>query len=489
MTTRLFKVCLTGMCFSTLFTALRSEDSPGTRALPKVQSQAVTTGLGLAVTGAADKAASQQFKSEYEYSLERARYLRKTKQYAEAMDEYKVAIGLNPRIAAAWNERGVISYAMEDYAGALRDFTKATEIQPKNCSMRANLAFALFRTGKCEEAIQAATQAVRLNPLNLAAAEALEFAKIEKLKREFVTVNKLNKNHVQTFYARAQTATDPRDQISNLRVAVALSYPRLLSERMVDSLHAQAARLERRGQGVESLEHLTAALVYAGENRQGSVEARAYQRRLELLVTMDRLDDAFKDALALATKHPSRVKLDELVKPWVIRKDWKKLIAFDTCIVTAPHSPIDTRRTYLLRRADHYESAGDYRKALEDYKSLVILHGTPSSYRLLAAYYVRRGELEKALVESEIAISRANGNAFELAHSYQLRGTIREAKGDMHVAQADYQSALDAMPAMDDAIRGKQRVARSLEDAGESNSLDELKQSFSDFESLLSTSK
>ena len=53
------------------------------------------------------------------------------KDYEGAMSDYTKAIEINPKYADAYYNRGISKYDLENYQGAISDYTKAIEINPK----------------------------------------------------------------------------------------------------------------------------------------------------------------------------------------------------------------------------------------------------------------------------------------------------------------------------------------------------------------------
>ena len=60
--------------------------------------------------------------------------LRKYKQvdFDDAIDDYTKAIELDPRLAAAWFNRGTVLYRLGLFEEGLRDLKKSVELDPKN---------------------------------------------------------------------------------------------------------------------------------------------------------------------------------------------------------------------------------------------------------------------------------------------------------------------------------------------------------------------
>ncbi len=58
--------------------------------------------------------------------------------YQEALDMYTVAIGLKPDFANAYNNRGLVKSALEDYSGAVGDLSRAIQLNPDDADFYFN---------------------------------------------------------------------------------------------------------------------------------------------------------------------------------------------------------------------------------------------------------------------------------------------------------------------------------------------------------------
>jgi tetratricopeptide (TPR) repeat protein len=84
--------------------------------------------------------------------------------HAGAIDDYTKAIELNPKFAEAYLNRGNLQFKLEYYAAAIGDFDKAIELNPNNASVFNNRGLAKFKTQDFEGAIADYNRAIRLNP-------------------------------------------------------------------------------------------------------------------------------------------------------------------------------------------------------------------------------------------------------------------------------------------------------------------------------------
>ncbi|MEM9542557.1 MAG: tetratricopeptide repeat protein [Cyanobacteria bacterium P01_E01_bin.42] len=90
--------------------------------------------------------------------------------YNEAVDSTQEAIDLNPESSRAWFNRGRILTTLEEYEDAIVAYRMALEGdaqiggQPSLEKIAINLSAVLWRAGRYEEGVQAAVEAIGLNP-------------------------------------------------------------------------------------------------------------------------------------------------------------------------------------------------------------------------------------------------------------------------------------------------------------------------------------
>ncbi len=68
--------------------------------------------------------------------------------YKGAIQDYTKAIELNPRYALAYHWRGNAKFSLKDYRGAIQDYTKAIELDPKNAWLYLNRGHVKFLLDK-----------------------------------------------------------------------------------------------------------------------------------------------------------------------------------------------------------------------------------------------------------------------------------------------------------------------------------------------------
>jgi tetratricopeptide (TPR) repeat protein len=81
-----------------------------------------------------------------------------------AVDDFTMALGLEPGDAALWLQRGQAHLRAQSGPAALRDFEHALKIDPGNAQARLGLGLARLKVGRPHEAVADAEMAARLAP-------------------------------------------------------------------------------------------------------------------------------------------------------------------------------------------------------------------------------------------------------------------------------------------------------------------------------------
>ena len=85
---------------------------------------------------------------------------------AAALEDFNSAIRLNPRFAAAYNNRGFILSDLGKYEEAIKDFNRALECNREFANAYENRANALARQGETEKSLADYNRAIQLAPAN-----------------------------------------------------------------------------------------------------------------------------------------------------------------------------------------------------------------------------------------------------------------------------------------------------------------------------------
>ncbi len=84
--------------------------------------------------------------------------------FKSAMENYQMALRLDPTYAEAINNIGTIYYAQRKHKRAIREYKKALKLAPESASIYSNLGTAYFARKKYKDAFAAYQKALELDP-------------------------------------------------------------------------------------------------------------------------------------------------------------------------------------------------------------------------------------------------------------------------------------------------------------------------------------
>lgn len=125
--------------------------------------------------------------------------------YEKAVWEYQKAIGMNPKLVAAYNGIGVAYTMLEEYEAAVAAQQKALELQPDFAKAHAGLGLAYLRQNKTELALTHYRQAVALEPQFLEARQKiaiilLNAARYAEATDVYLTIVRLNPDDPEAYH-------------------------------------------------------------------------------------------------------------------------------------------------------------------------------------------------------------------------------------------------------------------------------------------------
>ncbi len=88
---------------------------------------------------------------------------------AQAEDEYKAALKVNPYDELSWRQLAGVQASKGDNKTAEENYRKALALQPRDSEAKAGLAIALISLDRTQEAVPLLEEAIQLDPTNLAA--------------------------------------------------------------------------------------------------------------------------------------------------------------------------------------------------------------------------------------------------------------------------------------------------------------------------------
>jgi protein O-GlcNAc transferase len=106
----------------------------------------------------------------------RAKIYSEERDAAKAVSELQQAVELRPDFAEAWSDLGEARKSLSDDKGALSAFRRAVVLSPEDPVAQARIGSQLLDTGAAHEAVAHLDEAVRLDPKNQSALNALQRA-------------------------------------------------------------------------------------------------------------------------------------------------------------------------------------------------------------------------------------------------------------------------------------------------------------------------
>ncbi len=176
--------------------------------------------------------------------------------YEKAIENYNMAILLNPLFSEAYFGRALSYYKLKEYDKAIADYTKTLELDPKNPIIYNNRGDSYYRKGDFVAAIKDYDKAIMLNPNYMKAYynRGLCYASLEqydKAVEDFSKVIELRPDFAEAYHLRglAKEYSDDLDgAIDDYKKALELK-PDLMEAKA--HLDAAKAKLEQGGEGGE----------------------------------------------------------------------------------------------------------------------------------------------------------------------------------------------------------------------------------------------
>ena len=113
--------------------------------------------------------------------------------YEKAIENYNIAIVLNPVFSEAYFNRALSYYQLKNYEKTIADYKKAIDLDPKNPIIYNNLGDAYYRLQDYSSAVKYYDKAISLNPNYLKAYynRALSYASLEDYDKAVVDFSKV----------------------------------------------------------------------------------------------------------------------------------------------------------------------------------------------------------------------------------------------------------------------------------------------------------
>ena len=109
------------------------------------------------------------------------------KDYIGAVNDFTRAIEIEPKSSKSFTFRGSAKEALKDYTGAIDDYTKAIEIMPYNELAYVSRGVALYKQNKQNQAILDYKKVLEINPNNITANNNMGWMSIDMKEYFYAT--------------------------------------------------------------------------------------------------------------------------------------------------------------------------------------------------------------------------------------------------------------------------------------------------------------
>lgn len=155
-------------------------------------------------------------------SMARANDFYFAKNYSQALAAYDEAIRLNPQLAEAYNNRGIVKYETGQYASAVEDYTAAIRLKSNFVDALNNRGNAYMALNHLNDAAQDLQAALKLNPNSAAGHNNLgsvyySMKNYDAAIGEYTRAIQLNPNFPEAYYNRAVAHYVQGNLIQSLR--------------------------------------------------------------------------------------------------------------------------------------------------------------------------------------------------------------------------------------------------------------------------------
>lgn len=130
------------------------------------------------------------------------------KNYSQALAAYDEAVNLNPKLAEAYNNRGIVKYKLKQFDSAVEDYSLAIKLKPNFIDALNNRGNAYAALGQLQNAAQDLQNALKLNDNsaighnNLGSVYYL-MRNFDAAIKEYTRAIQLDPNYADAYYNRA----------------------------------------------------------------------------------------------------------------------------------------------------------------------------------------------------------------------------------------------------------------------------------------------
>ena len=369
-------------------------------------------------------------------------------EYDQAIADFTAAIELNPHLAEAYYNRGVVfyveaeggydrgveHYGQGEYEHAITDFTSAIELNPQYAEAYYNRGLAYVGRREYDQAIADYTAAIDLNPQDAEAYRNRGHAyrverEYDQATADYTAVIDLNPQDAEAYRYRGLAYVGRREYdqaIADYTAAIGLNPQDAEAYRYRGLAH------QVQGEYDQVIRDYTAVI---GLNPQ---DANAYLVRSVGYARLGEYERAIEDIDRASAMSPDVGYKG--FRDWIIRLRGDSA-EYDQAIADDPDDPENwhLRGLYYSEREEYGRAVDDYTKALE----LVTGDGNAAEiYSDRGLAWARLGDDERAMADFDRAID-ANPN---LAEAWYNRGLTWARLGDDERAMADFDRAIEGNP-------------------------------------------
>ncbi|CAD8196501.1 unnamed protein product [Paramecium octaurelia] len=350
----------------------------------------------------------------------------------KALQDYNMAIKLNPNYATAYINRGVLFKQQGEKEKALQDYNMAIKLNPNYATVYINRGNLFNEKGEKEKALQDYNMAIKLNPnyTNAYYNRGVLFKQLgetEKANQDYNTAIHLNPNYATAYINRGNLFNEQGEKenaLQDYNMAIKLN------PNYADAYFNRGVLFKQQGEKEKALQDYNRAI------KLNPNYATAYINRGVLFKQQQEKEKALQDYNVAIKLNPNYA--DAYFNRGVLFKQQgekeKAIQDYNMAIKLNPNYA-----TAYYNRGVIFTQKGEKEKALQDYNKAIKLNPNYA-----AAYYDRgvlfkqKGEKENALQDYNTTI-KLNPN---YTAAYYQRGVLFNEQGEKEKAIQDQEKAL-----------------------------------------------
>ncbi|OWR77692.1 tetratricopeptide repeat protein [Porphyromonas gingivalis] len=353
--------------------------------------------------------------------------------YEEAIKDYSKAIELDGKFIPAYYNRGNAYCEKGSYEEAIKDYSKAIELDGKFIPAYYNRGNAYCEKGSYEEAIKDFSKAIELNDKYTYAYHSRGIAYCEKGSykeaiKDFSKAIELNDKYTYAYHSRGIAYCEKgsyKEAIKDYSQAIELD------GKFVHAYHSRGIAYCEKGSYKEAIKDYSKAIeldgkfVHAYHGRGNAYcEKGSYEEAIKDYSKAIELDGKFAPAdNGRGNVYSKKGANEEAIK------DYSQAIELDGKFAHAYNN-----------RGNVYYQEGSYEEAIKDYSQAIELDGKfAHAYNNRGNVYYQEGSYEEAIKDYSQAIELDG----KFAHAYNNRGNVYYQEGSYEEAIKDYSKAIE----------------------------------------------